>query len=114
MNVQSYLFFSSDKSTFAHHLARRIEFQVVKGLYRGVEQLVARWAHNPKVTGSSPVPATKTKGNLNDCLFILFRLLSFQVDQLINFSIKSSTLIPSASSLKFLTMRWRSTGLAIA
>ncbi len=26
-------------------------------LYRGVEQLVARWAHNPKVTGSSPVPA---------------------------------------------------------
>jgi hypothetical protein len=28
-------------------------------LPRGVEQLVARWAHNPKVTGSSPVPATK-------------------------------------------------------
>ncbi len=28
--------------------------------HRGVEQLVARWAHNPKVTGSSPVPATKT------------------------------------------------------
>jgi hypothetical protein len=27
-------------------------------IYRGVEQLVARWAHNPKVTGSSPVPAT--------------------------------------------------------
>ena len=27
--------------------------------YRGVEQLVARWAHNPKVAGSSPVPATK-------------------------------------------------------
>ena len=26
--------------------------------YRGVEQLVARWAHNPKVAGSSPVPAT--------------------------------------------------------
>ena len=30
--------------------------------HRGVEQLVARRAHNPKVTGSSPVPATrKTK-----------------------------------------------------
>ena len=28
------------------------------GKNRGVEQLVARWAHNPKVTGSSPVPAT--------------------------------------------------------
>ena len=23
-----------------------------------MEQLVARWAHNPKVIGSSPVPAT--------------------------------------------------------
>jgi Protein of unknown function (DUF4031) len=27
-------------------------------LHCGVEQLVARRAHNPKVTGSSPVPAT--------------------------------------------------------
>ena len=27
--------------------------------HRGVEQSVARRAHNPKVTGSSPVPATK-------------------------------------------------------
>ena len=27
-------------------------------LYRGVEQLAARWAHNPKVGGSSPPPAT--------------------------------------------------------
>ena len=30
-------------------------------LHRGVEQLVARRAHNPKVTGSSPVPATKKR-----------------------------------------------------
>ena len=30
----------------------------------GVEQLVARWAHNPKVTGSSPVPATKSRASL--------------------------------------------------
>ena len=28
-------------------------------IYRGVEQLVARRAHNPEVAGSSPVPATK-------------------------------------------------------
>ena len=28
--------------------------------YRGVEQLVARRAHNPEVAGSSPVPATKS------------------------------------------------------
>ena len=27
--------------------------------YRGVEQLVARRAHNPEVAGSSPVSATK-------------------------------------------------------
>ena len=26
--------------------------------YRGVEQLVARRAHNPEAAGSSPVPAT--------------------------------------------------------
>ena len=26
--------------------------------YRGMEQLVARWAHNPEVGGSSPPPAT--------------------------------------------------------
>ena len=30
-------------------------------IYRGVEQLVARRAHNPKVVGSSPASATKTK-----------------------------------------------------
>ena len=29
-------------------------------LNRGVEQLVARRAHNPKVAGSSPAPATKS------------------------------------------------------
>ena len=28
-------------------------------MYRGVEQSAARWAHNPKVAGSSPAPATK-------------------------------------------------------
>jgi peptidoglycan/LPS O-acetylase OafA/YrhL len=30
-----------------------------------MEQLVARWAHNPKVTGSSPVPATEKPYNEN-------------------------------------------------
>ena len=29
--------------------------------YRGVEQLVARRAHNPKAVGSSPAPATTSK-----------------------------------------------------
>ena len=31
---------------------------------RGVEQLAARWAHNPKVGGSSPPPATKKQSNV--------------------------------------------------
>jgi hypothetical protein len=30
-------------------------------IHRGMEQLVARRAHNPKVVGSSPAPATKTR-----------------------------------------------------
>jgi hypothetical protein len=29
--------------------------------YRGMEQLAARWAHNPKVAGSSPAPATQNR-----------------------------------------------------
>ena len=27
-----------------------------------MEQLVARWAHNPKAVGSSPAPATESFG----------------------------------------------------
>ena len=33
--------------------------KALKKIYRGVEQLVARRAHNPEVAGSSPVSATK-------------------------------------------------------
>ena len=42
--------------------------------YRGVEQLVARRAHNPEVAGSSPVPATKKcrKCLVFKCLRFLF------------------------------------------
>ena len=39
--------------------------------YRGMEQLVARRAHNPKVVGSSPAPATKRKVVLLQPFFIL-------------------------------------------
>ena len=45
--------------------------------HRGVEQLAARWAHNPKVTGSSPVPATK-KGNSFELPFFLLGLSLLQ------------------------------------
>jgi hypothetical protein len=44
-------------------------FFLLKHLYRGVEQLVARRAHNPEVIGSSPFPATKTKVNISVDLF---------------------------------------------
>jgi hypothetical protein len=33
-------------------------------LYRGVEQWLARWAHNPKAAGSSPAPANFVSGGI--------------------------------------------------
>ena len=52
-------------------------------IHCGVEQLGARRAHNPKVTGSSPVPATKKKSAVTKVtalflfylIFILFLAL---------------------------------------
>ena len=48
--------------------------------YRGVEQLVARRAHNPKVVGSSPASATNTKINPVNQVFTGFP--SFKRDNL--------------------------------
>ena len=42
--------------------------------YRGVEQLVARRAHNPEVVGSSPAPATKAKKPSKDGFLFFFNL----------------------------------------
>ena len=39
--------------------------------YRGVEQLVARRAHNPEVVGSSPSPATTKHSRNSGCVFCL-------------------------------------------
>jgi putative endonuclease len=46
--------------------------------------VVARWAHNPKVTGSSPVPATKTKPCECEAFFMfcVYVLYSFKHDRL--------------------------------
>ena len=44
--------------------------------HRGVEQLVARRAHNPKVVGSSPTPATKKEQSEMVALFLLQRFFS--------------------------------------
>ena len=42
-------------------------------IYRGVEQLVARRAHNPEVRGSSPLSATKRDNSFG---LSFFRILS--------------------------------------
>ena len=44
----------------------------IKKQHRGMEQLVARWAHNPKVGGSSPPPATNDKRAYSLKLYALF------------------------------------------
>ncbi len=45
---------------FKKNIESEEKISYIKMLYdRGVEQLVARWAHNPKVGGSNPPPATK-------------------------------------------------------
>ena len=52
-------------------------FDVNLPSYRGVEQLVARRAHNPKVAGSSPVHATKKNATLYKWHFFV---LNYSVD----------------------------------
>ncbi len=51
-----------------------IKFPAGKTSYRGVEQMVARRAHNPEVAGSSPVPAT-TKGTVERRVLPFFSFL---------------------------------------
>ena len=50
----SYMFYK-----IADLILRIAELPLYLHPHCGVEQLVARWAHNPKVVGSSPTPATK-------------------------------------------------------
>ena len=52
--VDTYFYESVDK-----YAKEEYTNTVVKIEYRGVEQLAARWAHNPKVVSSSLTPATK-------------------------------------------------------
>ena len=40
--------------------------------HRGVEQLVARRAHNPEAGGSSPSPATKTDVEKSTSAFFMY------------------------------------------
>ena len=45
-------------------------------IYRGMEQLVARRAHNPKVGGSNPSPATRSNPVLKPGFFYVHLKLS--------------------------------------
>ena len=47
--------------------------------YRGVEQMVARRAHNPEVAGSSPVPATMLKATFKLILNVAFIFTLYSV-----------------------------------
>ena len=53
-----------------------------------MEQLVARWAHNPKVTGSSPVLATIQKANTLFISMLAFFDMIF-VNRLVNYLVHS-------------------------
>ena len=53
--------FLNTTNKFIRMIAELVYKSTFAILNRGVEQLVARWAHNPKVAGSSPVPATREK-----------------------------------------------------
>ena len=54
-----------DRATEPVREHRRLPLRGVPGyhLAAGWSSPVARWAHNPEVTGSNPVPATKTEGS---------------------------------------------------
>lgn len=45
--------------------------------HRGVEQLVARWAHNPKVIRSSRISATKDKKNRRNAVLLFMTTLLY-------------------------------------
>ncbi len=50
--------------------------------HRGVEQLVARRAHNPEAGGSSPSPATKINGHRKSVSVFYFLYLIFKKKEL--------------------------------
>ncbi len=59
------------KPGFRHHFKSNVYVNINQ--YRGVEQLVARRAHNTEVAGSNPVSATKKKTVQKDGFSFWFR-----------------------------------------
>lgn len=55
---------------YEDELAKSYKHSIIAVVYRGVEKLVSRQAHNLKITGSSPVPATSiNKKGQKNCPF---------------------------------------------
>ncbi len=57
----------------------RLKLIYLSSLNRGVEQLVARRAHNPKVAGSNPVPATKSSDKIRAFFIYTYCSLSIYI-----------------------------------
>jgi putative endonuclease len=85
----------------------------------GVEQLVARRAHNPEVGGSSPSPATKTKVGIKhsglfyfpEVMFTVYVLYSRNYDKIyIGYSsdVKTRLIFHNNLSRKGWTLKYRS------
>ena len=68
--VDTYFYESVDK-----YAKEEYTNTVVKIEYRGVEQLAARRAHNPKVVSSSLTPATKTHITRTVTVLVIFYCL---------------------------------------
>jgi putative endonuclease len=66
---------------YSAKIRKELALTLIKRIFalpnRGVEQLVARWAHNPKVVGSSPTPATTFKilGYFDNQGFFIFDVM---------------------------------------
>ena len=82
-----------------------------KGQYRGVEQLVARRAHNPKVVGSSPASATKEKSHILFRQYVAFLMpQSTEVSDLSSFSVSiHDTLLKNRSIVPVLDKAYHTT-----
>ncbi len=63
----------SEKYLYLQPVSKEISIEIK--IYCGMEQLVARWAHNPKVVGSSPAPATKAGRFYLLAFFITFNFM---------------------------------------
>ncbi len=90
MQINCIIYFANRKTStiFAPAIKEIIKFKILRG-----GAVAARWAHNPKVTGSSPVPATKEDSSsdlvgspsflfcfsfVNEC-FTVTRVVAFEV-----------------------------------